>query len=378
MSRARKKHHLRRHPGAAPSRRVGPPSRSPRALLAKAREHWARDDEVILGRAVAVGGIAVLVAVLGIIGGIALGLVASPLVRDAVFREAGPSVEVQAQVGETVEGRALLAFTTDYGHRVETVAGGAYNPIEDTRTVTVRYLPDAPHEVQLRPSGPSSWLLVPVLLLVCAVAWCADTWYRGGLPGRERRRLVRKPARLPVARWALPAVLCLGAAAALYARPFLGTAPADLLRLDPGGTWFAAATTALLTAVVLARTALARYAARTRPRRTYPEPSTRAVVVGLVLVCLPVFVVPASAAAAYFLEEREIAEGSTVQATVHEVTKESGGGCWYSARLSYEAAGMPHERSVSVHCSDAGSFRAGAVVPLGISDVDPTRVRPAG
>ncbi|WP_239646192.1 hypothetical protein [Nocardiopsis valliformis] len=376
MSRGRKRHHLRRHPGADPARRAQTPDRSPRALLGRARERWAKDGDLILAGAGALGGIALVVVFMGMIGGIALGLASEPLVRDSVFRSGGPSVEVQAQVIETVEGRALVAFVPDDDptEQVETVASGSYNPLADTETVTVRHLPDAPHEAQLRPSGPSPWLLFPALLLVGAVAWCADAWYRGGLPERERRRLVGKAARLPVARWAMPAVLCLGAAAALYAGPFLNTAPADALRLDPGPSWFAVATMALLTAVVLARTALARHAARTRAPRAYSELSTPVVVVGLALVCLPVLLVPGYGAVRYALQEREIAAGGTVQATVHEVTRDSGRGCRYLMRVSYEAAGMPHERSLRLHCSEAGDFSPGMIVILGISDADPTLV----
>ncbi len=316
-------------------------------------------------------------ALLGVIGGVALNALVHPLVTDAAFAQGGRVAE--AEVTGVVEGEAQVAFTVD-GEQVETVAAGAYDPHHDPREVEIRYLPESPHEAVLADHS-ASWgpALLSVLTLAALMSWLlAHTWYGGGTPPAVRARLRRRAPALPTARWSVPAVLCLCVGTLLCAWPYLDATPAEMVRLDPSFTWFTMGTAVLLVAVPLAWRATARHAALNRaalPSRPHSPARKVGVKAAVVLVCLLILAVPGHLLAKRLRNDAALSSGPTVRGTVEAVDKSSRRGCWFSVRVSYQVEDLPYERTLDIGCSDQRSHTAGDTVLLETSSTDPALVR---
>ncbi len=322
-------------------------------------------------------GVAAL-ALIGTVGGVALGSLVRPLARDAAFALGGRAAE--ARVTGVVEGEARVVFTVA-GERMETVATGTYDLHHDPRDVEVRYLPGSPDEAALTDHA-ASWgpgLLTALVLVALTSVWLLRTWHGGGVSASLRARLRRQAPPLPVARWVFPAVLCLGLGALVCAWPYLGATPEEMVLLDPSLTWFAVGTAVLLTSVPMMWRAVVRHAALNRAP-VYPHsPSSKrmrgAVNAIVVLGCLLILSVPGYLLVDHVRSEAAMTSGPEVPGTVEALDRSARRGCWFDVRVSYRVEDLPHERTLDVGCSERGDLAVGDTVLLETSAAEPHLVR---
>ncbi|MCK9872228.1 DUF3592 domain-containing protein [Nocardiopsis dassonvillei] len=322
-------------------------------------------------------GVAAL-ALIGTVSGAALDALVRPLVRDAAFALGGRTAE--ARVTGVAEGEARVVFTAA-GERVETVATGTYDLHHDPRDVEVRYLPGSPEEAALADHA-ASWgpaLLTALVVVALTSAWLVRSWHGGGTSASLRARLRRQAPPLPIARWVLPAVLCLVLGALVCTWPYLGATPEEMVLLDPSLTWFAVGTAVLLTSVPMMWRAAVRHAALNRAPVSPHSPSSKrmrgAVNATLVLGCLLILAVPGYLFVDHVRSGTAMASGPEVRGTVEAMDRSTGRGCWFDVRVSYRVEDLPHERTLELGCSEQRGLAVGDTVLLETSAAEPHLVR---
>ncbi|WP_304453405.1 DUF3592 domain-containing protein [Nocardiopsis sp. YSL2] len=329
-------------------------------------------------------GAAVLaLALFSVMGGLLLGELAEPRVRHAALAEHGAVAE--AVVVGAVDEEPLVEFVTDRNQPVRTTASGRFAH-DGAREVEVRYLPSDPDTAMVSGHRLMPWGLVLSVGGAAAVGWAlAVVWHeRRNSPAQRWRRKRERQTVLPVARWAVPAVLMLGASAGCFLWPFVAI---RFGAVDVAGVylWSGVGTAVLSLALGTAWRAVVRHADRGQVRRRGGRKRPAGVrnraltykALGRVTLTLLVGFVSVVLVRGIVLMSDMIAPDPVLgtDAEVVEV-QNSSRGCRAVVRVAYTFDGLEYEQGYRVGCSDSRRLRDVDDVRIGVSATDPTRIRP--
>ncbi|MFE3458726.1 hypothetical protein ACFXKD_14390 [Nocardiopsis aegyptia] len=328
-----------------------------------------------------VGAVVLALALFSVMGGLLFGELAEPRVRNAALLEHG--VVAEAEVVGAVDDQPLVDFVTDRNQPVRTVAAGDFEH-DGPREVEVRYLPSDPDTAMV-----SGHRLMPWGAVLAAVAAAAAGWSLTVVWHERRNTPVRKgwwkregKPLLPVARWAVPAVLMLGASAGCFLWPF---AAVRFGAVDVAGVsfWAGVGTAALLVALGTAWRAVVRHADRGRVRRRGGRKRPAGVrnraltykVLGRATLAVAVLgFASVTLGRGIVLLGEQFIHGSAVVTDAEVVgVLTPPRGCHPQLRVTYSFDGLQYEQGLRVTCHEGRRLREVAAVRIEVDTADPTR-----